>query len=376
MILQREAPGLDAEARVLAEPTTTPEGSFVIVAGASTGDRDEALAGIVGAFAVGVPLALLIASALGYLLASRSLAPVESMRRRAAEITLERSGERPLPRADDEIRRLAETLNRMLDRIEASLERQRVFVADASHELRTPLAVLRPSSSWRSAPSAAATSSRPRCDRRPRRSTGCRGSPKTCLVVARSGLRPPAAEARAVDLGALLSRTGERFEPRAAADGREVGVDAPKGLEAELDVLRIEQAVGNLVDNALRHGDGDVRVSARRDDGLVVVEVADEGGGFPQGFAEHAFERFTRADDGRTGGGAGPRPRDRAGDRRRARAGARRSRTRTSPRPSCVSPCSSRLREILGWTTRPPRPRSPRPRPPSPSHRPQRSRRA
>ena len=306
VILQREVPGLDAEARVLAEPVTTSEGELVIVAGASTGDRDEALAGIVGAFAVGAPLALLIASALGYLLASRSLAPVESMRRRAAEITLERSGERlPLPRADDEIRRLAETLNRMLDRIEASLERQRVFVADASHELRTPLAVLRAelelaerSERSRDELEAALRSAAEEVDRLSRLA-------EDLLVVARSDSGRLPLKRERVDLGALLSRIGERFEPRAAADGREIGVDAPKGLDAELDVLRIEQAVGNLVDNALRHGGGDVCVSARRDDGLVVVEVADGGAGFPQGFAEHAFERFTRADDGRTGGGAG-----------------------------------------------------------------------
>ena len=107
-------------------------------------DRREALTGLTGAFAVGAPLAVVLASLIGYLLAGRALAPVEGMRRRAAGISLERRGERlPLPEADDELRRLGETLNEMLDRIEASLERERVFVADASHELRTPLAILR-----------------------------------------------------------------------------------------------------------------------------------------------------------------------------------------------------------------------------------------
>jgi heavy metal sensor kinase len=306
LLVERDVPGLDAGARVLAEPATTSEESFVIVAGASTGDRDEALAGIAGAFAIGAPLALLIAAGLGYVLASRSLAPVESMRRRAAEITLERSGERlPLPRADDEIRRLAETLNRMLDRIEASLERQRVFVADASHELRTPLAVLRAelelaerSERSRDELEAALRSAAEEVDRLSRLADDL-------LVVARSDSGRLPLKRERVDVGALLSRVSERFDRRAAEGGREIAIDVPPGLDAELDVLRIEQAVGNLVDNALRHGDGDVRVSARRDDGLVVVEVADGGAGFPQGFAEHAFERFTRADDGRTGGGAG-----------------------------------------------------------------------
>jgi len=306
VLVDRDVPGLDAEARVLAEPTTTAEGSFVIVAGASTGDRDEALAGIVGAFAIGAPVALLIASGLGYLLATRALAPVESMRRRAAEITLERSGERlPLPSADDEIHRLAETLNRMLDRIEASLARQRVFVADASHELRTPLAVLRAeleladrSERTRGELEAALRSAAEEVDRLSRLADDL-------LVVARSDRERLPLKPERVDVRELLSRVGKRFGRRAAEGGRGIVVDVPAGLVAELDVLRIEQAVGNLVDNALRHGGGEVRVSAHSDDGLVVVDVADAGPGFPAGFEEHAFERFTRADDGRTGGGAG-----------------------------------------------------------------------
>ena len=306
VLLERDVPGLDAEARVLAQPATGAEGSAVIVAGASTGDRDEALAGIAGAFAIGAPLALVIASGFGYVLAGRSLAPVESMRRRAAEITLERSGERlPLPRADDEIRRLAETLNRMLDRIEASLERQRVFVADASHELRTPLAVLRAeleladrSERTREELEAALRSAAEEVNRLSRLADDL-------LVVARSDQGRLPIKRERVDLHALLSRVAERFGRRAAAGGREIVVDVPTGLEAELDVLRIEQAVGNLLDNGLRHGDGEVSLSARRDDGLVVLEVSDAGTGFPDAFEKHAFERFTRADDARTGSGAG-----------------------------------------------------------------------
>ena len=306
VFLERDVPELDAEARVLAEPATSSEGSVVVVAGASAGDRDEALAGIAGAFAIGAPLALLIASGIGYVLAGRSLAPVESMRRRAAEITLERSGDRlPLPRADDELHRLAETLNQMLDRIEASLERQRVFVADASHELRTPLAVLRAelelaerSERSRDELEAALRSAAEEVDRLSRLA-------EDLLVVARSDRGRLPIKRERVDLGSLLSRVANRFELRAEEDRRDIAVDAPAGLDAELDVLRVEQAVGNLLDNALRHGGGDVLLSARRDGGTVVLEVSDAGTGFPAGFEKRAFERFTRADDARTGAGAG-----------------------------------------------------------------------
>ncbi len=144
LIGDREVPSVEGEARIVASPADSATGSFIVVAGASTQDRSETLAGLAGSFLIGAPIALLLACGLGYLLAGRALLPVEAMRRRAREITLERTGERlPLPRADDEIHQLGATLNEMLDRIEASLERERVFVADASHELRGPLAVLR-----------------------------------------------------------------------------------------------------------------------------------------------------------------------------------------------------------------------------------------
>jgi two-component system OmpR family sensor kinase len=301
-----DVPGLDGEARVLARSASSSDGSFVVVAGASTGDRSEALAGIAGAFLIGAPLALALAGGLGYLLATRALAPVESLRRRAAAVTLERSGERlPLPEAEDELRRLAETLNAMLDRIEASLERERVFVADASHELRTPLAILRAELELAGRPErtteelrAALASATEEVDRLSRLA-------EDLLVIARADQGRLPIKREAVELAKLLERVGARFGQRAGNTGRKIVVDAEPGTTADLDVLRVEQALGNLIDNSLRHGAGDIRLSARRKDGLVRLEVSDEGAGFADGFDAEAFERFTRADQGRTGGGAG-----------------------------------------------------------------------
>ena len=96
-----------------------------------------------------------------------------------------------------------------------------------------------------------------------------------------------------------------RFAERATAAGRALRVDAPAGLELEADPLRLRQALGNLVDNALRHGDGEVVLRARRDGEAVELAVADGGGGFADGVAASAFERFTRGDEARSGGGAG-----------------------------------------------------------------------
>ncbi|MDX6633591.1 MAG: two-component system, OmpR family, sensor kinase, partial [Solirubrobacterales bacterium] len=87
--------------------------------------------------------------------------------------------------------------------------------------------------------------------------------------------------------------------------GREIVVEGAPEIAASVDRFRIEQALGNLVENALRHGGGEIRLSARQDGGRVALEVADRGPGFDAGFAEHAFERFSRGDSGRSGEGAG-----------------------------------------------------------------------
>jgi signal transduction histidine kinase len=302
LIGDREVPTIEGEARIVASPAD----SFVVVAGASTQDRSETLSSLIGTFLIGAPIALLIACGLGYLLAGRALMPVEAMRRRAREITLERSGERlPLPRADDEIHQLGATLNEMLDRIEASLARERVFVADASHELRGPLAVLRTeldlAGRQERSPEelrAALVSAAEEVDRLSQLA-------EDLLVIARSDQgRLPITRER-VELHTLLERVRERFARRATERGRQIVIEAGDSDSAELDPLRIEQALGNLIENALRHGDGEVRLSARRDNGATVFEVSDHGPGFPDGFESRAFERFTRADEGRTGGGAG-----------------------------------------------------------------------
>jgi signal transduction histidine kinase len=142
LLVERSVPGIEGTTRVLARPLSAAPGSAVLVVGQSLDDRSEALAGLVASLAIGGSVAVALASIVGYLLAAAGLAPVEAMRRRAREVSLTRDDEwLPLPAARDEVRRLAETLNEMLDRLRRSFARERRFVADASHELRTPVAV-------------------------------------------------------------------------------------------------------------------------------------------------------------------------------------------------------------------------------------------
>ena len=282
-----------------------PAGERVLVVGGSLADRDEALDELLAQLLVVGPLALLLASAAGYLLATAALRPVEAMRREAADISGDAAGRRlPLPRARDEIRRLGETLNAMLGRLEESLARERRFVADASHELRTPLALLQTELELalrhkRSDEEleAALRSARDEVDRLTRLA-------EDLLVLARldDGRLPLRTEP--IVANDLLETVARRFDARATSEGRtlEVRSDA---LSLAGDRLRLEQALGNLVDNALRYGTGTVRLEAQWHDGEVELRVVDEGEGFSPDLLSVAFERFTRRDEARGDGAAG-----------------------------------------------------------------------
>ena len=103
----------------------------------------------------------------------------------------------------------------------------------------------------------------------------------------------------------MLARVAGRFQTRARAEGRPLESDPSPGVELVADPARVEQALANLVDNALTYGEGTVALSATRVNGNVELHVCDEGSGFPPEFLPRAFERFTRADEARTRGGSG-----------------------------------------------------------------------
>jgi two-component system, OmpR family, sensor kinase len=304
---ERDAvPGIDGRTRILARPVDGPEGRVALIVGASLEERDEALAGLVRGFVLLGPVALLVASLLGYALATAAFRPVESMRAEAASISAADLGRRlPLPRARDEVSRLGETLNAMLGRLEAAIERERSFVADASHELRTPLAVLKGELELalrrpRTAPEleAALRSAADETDRLAQLA-------EDLLVLARADEGRLPLRRTPVSAQAVLEGVAQRFASRASAAGRPLAVEASDGLEVTADAPRLEQALGNLVENALRHGDGAIRLRAVARDGGVELHVEDEGPSFPPGFLPRAFERFSRGDTARARGGSG-----------------------------------------------------------------------
>lgn len=298
--------GADDPARVLATPVDAQGVRLVVVVGASREGRTEALASLRAQLLVGGPIALLLASLAGYALAAAALRPVESMRRGAAEISGASEGRRlPLSRSDDEIRRLGETLNEMLSRLETALARERGFVADASHELRTPLALLKTELELAvrqpRTPEELQTALRSAVEEVDRLAQLA----EDLLAIARSDRGTLPIRAAPLKVAELFADVVHRFDARAAAAGRGIEVDDPGDLALVADGLRLEQALGNLVDNALRHGSGTIRLAAIERDGRVETHVTDEGGGFPPDFLPHAFERFSQADKSRRIGGAG-----------------------------------------------------------------------
>jgi signal transduction histidine kinase len=289
---------------LLAVPTRAQGQRLIVVVGTTLADRTRTLQAFRTELAVGGPILILIASAGGYLLAGAALRPVERMRRAAETLTGKEHGDLPLPAARDEVHRLGMTLNRLLASLRASATRERRFVADASHELRTPLTLLRTELEI--------------ALRRPRSAPELEESVRSAAVeterlqrlaenllvtaTATDGELPLHREHEAIQ--PLLERVAKRYAPHAGAIGRRIVVDTD-GCQLAVDRLRLEQAVGNLIDNALNHGAGDVCVVATSDPQAVTISVRDHGPGFPHAFIDHAFERFSRADAARTRAGSG-----------------------------------------------------------------------
>jgi two-component system, OmpR family, sensor kinase len=277
-------------------------GGSVLVVGASLDERDEALARLAAAMVIGGPVALAVVVVVIWLVVGAALRPVDAMRSEAAAISASEPGRRlPIPDTGDELARLGETLNAMLERLEGAIERERRFVDDASHELRTPLSNLKAEIDLAIRRSRtveelerALSSASEETDRLSRLA-------EDLLVLARADRGRLPVRRQPVRLDGLIGSAVEPFAARAAERDVEIAVAVEDDLRADVDELRIRQALGNLVDNALRQtpAGGRVTVRAARENGSLRLEVRDSGPGFPEAFLPIAFEPFARPDLGR-----------------------------------------------------------------------------
>ncbi|OAH15293.1 sensor histidine kinase [Streptomyces jeddahensis] len=274
------------------------QGTLTVYAGASLSAEQSAVRTALTAMLVGFPLLLAVVAAVTWLVTRRALRPVEDIRREMAAITASEDLARRVPQPDthDEIARLARTTNETLAALEASVERQRRFVADASHELRSPIASLRTQLEV-----GAAHPELLDVDGAVADTVRLQQLAADLLLLARldAGERPGAMR---LDLAALVreelsQRTADRI--RVEADLEQVEVAGSRG--------QLARVLGNLLDNAQRHARSRVTVTVRAEGSCAVVEVADDGDGVPEAERERIFERFVRLDDARTrdDGGAG-----------------------------------------------------------------------
>jgi heavy metal sensor kinase len=295
-----EVAGEPLVSRVLAAPR--PDGT-ILVLGAAFDDQREALDRLLQLLLVLVPVAGALAAAVGWVVAGAALRPVDRMRRESEAISGSEPGRRlEVPATRDELAALGASLNRMLDRLEAALARERRFVDDASHELRTPLANLRIElelalrrSRTPDELEAALRSAAVETDR-------LTSLAEDLLVLARAADGRLPVRREETQLGGLVAEVAAGFAGRAEAVGVELTTTVHRDGAARVDEARVRQALGNLIDNALLHtpSGGRVHVELTRIAGAVSLAVADTGDGFPADFLERAFEPFSRADAARS----------------------------------------------------------------------------
>ncbi|MFD3416067.1 ATP-binding protein [Streptomyces cyaneofuscatus] len=294
--------GRQADYRFAAVEATTPAGlTLTVHAGAPLAAEQEAVNTVRGAMLTGLPLLLAVVAGVTWLVTRRALRPVEGIRSEMAAITASEDLARrvPEPGSRDEIAALARTTNETLTVLEASVERQRRFVADASHELRSPIASLRTQLEVAEAhpelldlPGAVADTVR------------LQVLAADLLLLARldAGEKPGAArlEAGALVREEVSQRTGDRIP---------VAVEVAEDAAYEVNGSRgqLVRVIGNLLDNAQRHAENRITVQVAADGRGVRVEVRDDGAGVPEDERERIFERFVRLDDARSrdDGGAG-----------------------------------------------------------------------
>jgi signal transduction histidine kinase len=290
--------------RVVARGTDTGTGAATVFVAVATEEISETMGTAAQVGLAALPLLVLSLSAAMWFVIGRTLEPVEIIRREADAVNGSHLDRRVSePAQHDEIGRLARTVNAMLARLQDSAERQRRFVADAAHELRSPIASLRLQLEtarenhqrvpWEEL-------SRDLLDETVR----MQQLAEQLLLLARADAGTLNARRVPVDLDDVVDTVVDHLAP-----SHPVRVDrgAVDPVQVTGDPVLLEQVVRNLVENAVRHADHDVRVSLARVDGHAILTVDDDGPGIPYDRRPEAFERFARLDGARDRdeGGAG-----------------------------------------------------------------------
>jgi signal transduction histidine kinase len=286
--------GLPSDLSVWGEHTTVGGQRVTIITITGTYLRSQVNQTFARLLIIGVPFLLVLACGTVWLVVGRALRPVEQIRGAVTAITsADLSLRVPEPGTDDEIGRLASTMNDMLARLEDSAARQRRFVADASHELRSPLTAIRTGLEVGLA----------HPDRAPwpeiagravRQSQRLEQLIAELLVLAKADAHQLAARRQPVDLAALLADLAATPAP-----GVSIDLSVPPGTATTGNPEDLSRMFRNLLDNAIRYARHRVLVTAAARPEGIVVEIADDGPGIPEEERERVFGRFVRLDASR-----------------------------------------------------------------------------
>ena len=289
-------PGAEGEYRVM----SVRHAGVVIRAATPLDDVNDSVSALVRGLSVAMPAAALLLAALVWILVGRVLSPVEQMRRQVAEISGSSLDRRvPEPATRDEVARLAQTMNGMLERLEASAARQQRFVADASHELRSPLARMRAELEVDMAQPERAdheATQRSLLDE----TESLQRLVDDLLLLARSDGMGTLGSRAPVDLDDVVMREVHRIRD---AGGPAIDSSSVSAAQVVGDPVHLARVVRNLLENAQQHGGPNITVTLVERAGQAVLTVSDNGEGVHRDLRERVFERFVRADDARVRSG-------------------------------------------------------------------------
>lgn len=286
----------DADLRFLSVRRPGPEGDVVINVAESLDDIDESAGELAASLAVVVPLASLVLGLVIWWGVGRALRPVEAMRAEVADIGGAELHRRvPEPARQDEIGRLARTMNGMLGRVDDATQRQRRFAADASHELRSPLTQIRSEIEVDLAHPERADL--PATQRRVLDSAiVMQRLVDDLLHLSRSDAGAAPRRIESVDLDDIVLQLA-----RGHGSSRiRLDTTGVSGGQVRGDAEQLARALANLLDNAVRHAATAIALTLSEHGAIVTFTVTDDGPGIPGHERSRVFERFVRLDDSRS----------------------------------------------------------------------------
>jgi len=266
-------------------------------------ERDRSLTNLRNYSLIGVGAILIVGAVGGYVISGMMLKPIDRVSSLAARISHTNLRERINHEGpQDEVKRLADTFDDMLGRLDSAFQSQKQFIQDASHELKTPIATAQTNIEVLEMDQTATVEDYKHTTEIVKRSLDRLNFLSQGLLLLSQGSQPQNGWA-GMDLTSLINEVVTEAQPAATSARVSLeAADVPRDLKVKGDAIGIKQVITNLVDNAIKYNrpQGTVLVSARTEGPSAVVEVKDTGIGIAATEQQHIFDRFYRVDKSRS----------------------------------------------------------------------------